>query len=109
MAQPNRLTVTLDEDTIELLERLKKFTGMSPAQTVQKLIPSHLEELWVYLGWLEGLPEGPSKLRSLGTHLIHSYGPSSLIEDIKKIDPSFLTPNEQLSAQFANSGKEQAE
>ncbi len=95
--QPNRLTVALDDDTIELLKRLEKFTGLSPAQTVAKLMPAHLEDLWNYLGWLESLPEGPSKRRSLGVNLMQSFGPRSLTEDIKRIDPAYQTEGEKFA------------
>lgn len=96
--QTNRLTVALDNDTIELLKRLEKFTGYSPAQTVAKLFPSHLEDLWNYVTWLESLPEEHSKLRSLGVRLLASYGPTTLTEDIKRIDPAYQTEGEKFEA-----------
>lgn len=99
--QPNRLTLALDEDTIALLKSLEAFTGLSPAQTIAKLLPSHLPELWEYLTWLEQLPEGPSKRRSLGLNLIQNYGPDDLIDGIKRIDPTFVTEGEKLTAGIA--------
>lgn len=87
----------LDEDSLELLKRLETFTGMSPAQTVGKLFPAHLEELWRYLEWLEQLPERPSKARNLGRYLLQSYGPVSLIADIKRLDPAFQTESEKVA------------
>lgn len=93
--QPNRLSLTLDEDSIALLKRLEKFTGLSPAQTLTKIWPAHLRELWEYLTWLEQLPEGPSKRRSLGLNLIQNYGPDSLINDIKRIDPTYQFESEK--------------
>lgn len=98
--QPNRLTLALDEDTITLLKRLEAFTGLSPAQTIAKIIPSHLQELWDYLTWLEQLPDGPSKRRSLGLNLIQNYGPNSLTEDIQQIDPTYQTDGEKFAAKF---------
>ena len=89
--RPNRLTVTLDEDSIELLKRLQKFTKMTPSATVATLFPAHLQELWEYLTWLEQLPEGPSQLRSRAVHLIHNYGPASLLQDIARLDPTYKT------------------
>lgn len=95
--QPNRLTLALDEDTIALLKRLEALTGLSPAQTIAKLIPAHLHELWEYLTWLEHLPEGPSKRRSLGLKLLQSYGPDDLIEGIKKLDPGYQTDADEFA------------
>lgn len=100
--QTNRLTVSLDDDSLALLRRLEAFTGLSPAQTIAKIFPAHLEELWSYLTWLESLPEGPSKLRSLGVNLLHSYGPTSLIQDIKRIDPAYETEAEKFSKRLAD-------
>ena len=93
-----RLSLSLDYDTAELLARLQTFTGLSPAATVQKLLPSHLEELWTYLTWLEQLPPGPSMTRSLGLNLIQSYGPDTLIDAIKKLDPTYKTEGEKFAA-----------
>jgi hypothetical protein len=96
-----RFMISLDDDTAELLTRLQTFTGLSPAQTIQKIFPSHLCELHEYLTWLEGLPPGPSLQRKMGPHLLQSYGPTSLIQDIKRIDPTFVTEGEKLTAGIA--------
>jgi hypothetical protein len=98
----HRFTIALDDDSNNLLRELEKFTGLSPSQTVAKLFPSHLEELWAYLTWLEQLPNGPSRVRSLGCALLQSYGPSSLVEDIKRLDPTYQTEAEKLAAKDNN-------
>ncbi|WP_342616985.1 hypothetical protein [Rhodoferax sp. GW822-FHT02A01] len=95
---PNRLTVTLDEDSIALLREVELIAGLSPAQTVAKLWPSHLEDLWDYVTWFKQLPPGPSKLRSLAPNLLLSYGPEPLREGIRKIDPSYQTEGELFAA-----------
>jgi hypothetical protein len=82
-----RFMISLDEDTAELFERLQKFTGLSAAQTIQKLVPAHLNELHTYLAYLEQLPAGWEKTQA--PFLIHSYGPGTLIDDIAKIDPAY--------------------
>lgn len=82
-----RFMISLDDHTAELLAHLQKFTDLSPAQTIQKLLPSHLEELHAYLAYLEQLPAGWEKTRA--PFLIHSYGPGTLIEDIAKLDPDY--------------------
>ena len=89
------MTLSLDPDTGELLKRLQKFTGLSPAQIVQMLLPSHLEELWAYLTWLEQLPKRPTKAQKLGPHLLQSYGPETLIQGIKHLDPTYETEGEK--------------
>lgn len=94
----NRFTIALDEDSTQLLKMLEEFTGFTPAQTISKLFPSHLEELWTYLTWLKQLPEGPSRLRSLGCSLLQSYGPQSLIQDIKRLDPTYQTEGDKFTA-----------
>jgi hypothetical protein len=99
-SRSNRLTVTLDPDSIELLEALHKHTNLTPAAIVAKLFPSHLSELWEYRRWLEELSETPSKLRSVGVHLLHSYGPDDLVTAIKKIDPTYVTEEEHLTAKM---------
>ncbi len=96
MTKPiNRFTVTLDDDSMALLRALEKYTGLSPAQTLVKLWPSHLDDLWTYLTWLEQLPTGSSHRRSLGLNLLQSYGPGTLREGVKRIDPSYQTDGEK--------------
>ena len=87
-----RMTLSLDDDSIKLLTRLQAFTGLSPAQTIQKIFPAHLTELWDYLHWLE---EFPQEKNHLGKFLIHNYGPTSLREEIKKLDPAYVPESEK--------------
>lgn len=95
--QPNRLTVSMDDDSMALLRTLEKHTGLSPAQTLVKLWPSHLDDLWTYSTWLDQLPAGPSQRRSLGLNLLQSYGPETLREGIRRIDPSYQTEGEKFA------------
>ena len=92
-----RLTLSLDETSMEVLTRLEKFTDLSPAQTVQKLFPAHFEELCEYLTWFEQLQPGPSWQRSMGPNLLISYGPDDLISGIKKLDPTYVTEREKFA------------
>ena len=84
--QPNRLTISLDADSMGLLKSLQTFTGMSPAQTIQKIFPAHLEELHAYLSWLQQLPKDSSLRSTMGPHLLQSFGPESLIQGMAKLD-----------------------
>lgn len=94
-----RLTVTMDGTSHELLKRLQKHTALSPAQILMKLLPAHLHELWAYLDWLEGQP--PGELKHRGMYLLHNYGPDDLIQSIKHLDPTYVTPGEQMLARVA--------
>lgn len=93
-----RFMISLDDDSAQLLTDLQALTGLSPAQTIQKLFPAHLEELHEYCAWLKQLPPGPSLQRTAGPYLLHSYGPDSLIEAIKKLDPAYRTGAEKFTA-----------
>ena len=77
------VTVVLDDDTIELLERLHAHTGLSAGQIVHQLLPAHANELWTYLSFLDQLPTA-SPLCERASYLLHNYGPRTLIEDIKQ-------------------------
>jgi len=81
-----RMTLSLDDHSMELLESLQAFTGLSPAQTIQKIFPAHLEELHAYLEWLQNLPKDSSLKSTMGPHLLQSYGPESLIQGMAKLD-----------------------
>lgn len=83
-----RFMISLDDDSAELLESLQKFTGLSPAQTIQKIFPAHLPELHAYMSWLQQLPKDSSLKSTVGPHLLHSYGPESLIKGMAKLDKS---------------------
>ena len=87
----------LDDDSLELLKLIETRTGMSPVQTIGKLFPAHLEELWAYLTWLEKLSERPTKAQKLGPYLLQSYGPENLIQGIKRLDPTYETEGEQFA------------
>lgn len=87
MSNPSsRITVTLDPEQTELLKSLQAFTGLSPAQTIQKIFPAHLQELHAYLSWLQNLPKDSSLKSTVGPHLLQSYGPESLIQGMEKLD-----------------------
>ena len=84
--QSSRITVTLDPEQTELLKSLQTFTGLSPAQTIQKIFPAHMQELHAYRDWLQNLPKDSSLKSTVGPHLLQSYGPESLIQGMAKLD-----------------------
>lgn len=102
VTQSNRITLPLDESSIGLLKRIEMLTGSTAPQTIVKLWPSHLADLWEYVTWLEQLPEGPSRLRSLGENMLQSYGPETLVQSIKRIDPNYKTEAEASSARSSS-------
>lgn len=96
MTTANTFTVVLDEDTAELIRRLHRLTGASSGEIIEKLLLAQLPDFWEYLTYLEQLPpSGP--LRERAQRLIHGYGPAPLVEDIKRIDPSYVTEGERLT------------
>lgn len=97
MTPRNRVTITLDDDTYELLQRLSKQTHMTPAAIVCQLLPAHLSEMWEYLTWMEQLPAGTNPARQRGSYLLHNYGPDSLMSKIKEIDPSYKTEGQRFA------------
>jgi hypothetical protein len=88
-SKTSRVTVTLDQEKTELFKRLNAKTGQSAAQIIQLLLPQHMKDLWAYLDYLEQLPEDGSKQSKLGPFLLQSYGPETLMESVKQLDPSY--------------------
>ncbi|KVD64872.1 hypothetical protein WI88_00250 [Burkholderia ubonensis] len=91
-----RLNLTLDEDTMSLLRWLSSATNVPETSIVNKLLSSHLTELWEYRTWLEQLPKANERLHSLGVNLLVSYGPDDLVTGLKRLDPSYETMEERL-------------
>jgi hypothetical protein len=93
-----RMTLSIDPETMEVFTRLQKFTKLSPAQAIQKLLPQHFGELIDYLTWLEGLDLKDGSVKSqLGPFLMHSIGPDTLPQAMKKLDPTYQTAAEKLA------------
>lgn len=101
-----RFMISLNEEDAGILTALEKFTGLSPAQTIQKLFPAHLEELTTYLTWLETLDLKDGSFKStMGPHLLRSYGPESLSAGIKKLDPGYVSDAEKFAKDLADPTK----
>lgn len=77
-----------------LLARVQAQTGVSRVDLVGKLLASQLADLADYSAWLDNIPKDQAALRERGKLLIHCYGPGSLVEDIKAIDPHYRTSAE---------------
>lgn len=91
-----RLNLTLDEDTMALLRWLSEATKVPETSIVNKLLSSHLSELWEYRTWLEQLPKDNERLQSLGANLLVSYGPDDLVTGLKRLDPAYETAEEKM-------------
>ncbi len=83
MATPTRTTVTLDPETAHLLNEIKRHTGITPPEVINKMMLGHLPELWEYLRLLESIPEGESPARSQAINLLRSYGPATLSASVQ--------------------------
>lgn len=88
------ISVELDDDFVELLTALGKETGLSPSDIVRKLLPAHINELWEFRIYLDGLLHD-SPQRERARYAIHNYGPDTLIDAIKRLDPTYKTVGER--------------
>ena len=88
-----RVMVTLDPEAFALLSSLGEQTGQSLSSIVNKLLGAHIADLSEYDHWLRQLPDGPVKAR--GKYILHSYGPDTLVDAIKQIDPTYETYSEK--------------
>jgi hypothetical protein len=91
-----RIMVSLDEATYELLQNLNEMTGVPISTIIVKVLGGHLHELWEYHDWLKRQPKG-SRNRSLGVNLLQSYGPDALLDGVRRLDQGH-TGNEIPSA-----------
>ncbi|WP_449412063.1 hypothetical protein [Pandoraea soli] len=99
-----RLNLTLDEDTMALLRWLSATTKVPETSIVNKLLSSHLTELWEYRTWLDQLPKDNERLKALGANLLVSYGPDDLVTGLKRLDPSYETTEERFMRDTAPKG-----
>jgi len=103
-----RLSLTLEPEVRELLGAISVATGIPETTIVNKLLTSHMSELWEYRTWLESLPEtdNTSRRRALGINLLTSYGPDDLVTGLKKLDPTYKTMEEQFKLSLEQSSDE---
>ncbi|MCO5398331.1 hypothetical protein [Ralstonia soli] len=100
-----RLNLTLDEDTMALLRWLSAATNVPETSIVNKLLSSHLSELWEYRTWLEQLPKDNERLNMLGVNLLVSYGPDDLVAGLKRLDPAYETMEEKMARALKGESK----
>ena len=86
-----RINLTVDDDQYELVARISEQTGLSAAAIVETMFNAHLADLHEYADWMDQLPEGNNPLRERGAYLLHSFGPGTLVDDIKQVDPTYRT------------------
>ncbi|MBU9415469.1 hypothetical protein KTE23_02595 [Burkholderia multivorans] len=89
-----RITITVDTPTADLLTWLAEATELTESGVINRLLGSHVEELWELRTWLEQVRRD-SKEWALGTNLLTSYGPDDLLKGIKRIDPNYETMGER--------------
>jgi hypothetical protein len=89
------MNINLDRDSAEMVAWLASETGLTPSAVVQRLMGSHLPELWELRTFLETCPKG-SQQYERAANLLISYGPESILEGLRQLDPDHVT----LDAQF---------
>lgn len=100
----NRVNLSLDAETFQLLKEVSDQSGDSVAGIVSQLLGAHMQELSEYVYWMESLKPG-SRKHEFGKGFIKNYGPESLIEAIEQFDPTYRTKGKEFEAGFT-SGKE---
>ena len=88
-----RVNLTLDDDTYEMLSCASKLTGVPVAGIVTRFLGAHMEELSEFMRWLEAQEE-ESRKHKFGKNFLISYGPETLIEAIRQIDPAWKFASE---------------
>jgi hypothetical protein len=96
--EKKRVTLTLDESTAELLAWLSHTTELTESGIINRLLGSHMEELWEYRTFMEQLPKGGREW-SLGLNLLVSYGPDDLVTGLKRVSPRYKTLTEKFAKQ----------
>lgn len=100
----NRVNLSLDVETFQLLKEVSDQSGDSVAGIVSTMLEAHMQELSEYVIWMESLEPG-SRKHEFGKGFIKNYGPESLIEAIKQFDPTYKTKGEEFEA-YCSSRKE---
>ena len=83
-----RVNLTLDDDTYEMLSCASKLTGVPVAGIVTRFLGAHMVELSEFLRWLEAQDKG-SRKHEFGKNFLISYGPETLKQAIEQIDPTW--------------------
>jgi hypothetical protein len=89
------MRVEIDDEIEYLLESLSDFTGLSPSEIVTKLLTGHLGELFEYEALLESC-KGNHAMFQEAVNLLVSYGPDTLLQGIKRVQPGYLTYEDRI-------------
>jgi len=84
----NRVNLSLDSGTLDILKEAANHSGVKVAGIVSRLLGAHMSELAEYLEWMDAQAKG-SRKHEYGKNLLVSYGPESLVEAIRQIDPTW--------------------
>ncbi len=89
-----RVMATVHEETLASLQEASKKTGLSVSAIVKRALMGFTEELDEYLKWLDTHKPG-TRMRAYGENLLISYGPESLREGIRRLDPTYKFGDER--------------
>jgi hypothetical protein len=92
--------ITLNEDLIEIMERLGEQTGLSVGSIANRLLGSHLADLHELDAFLEAHP-GAGSLHQQALNLMQSFGPESIMEGLSRIAPNYLSLAARFEREFA--------
>jgi hypothetical protein len=102
MTDKRRLSLQLDSDLYDLLETVSEKSGVSVSRLVRGALLFRLEDLHAFNEWIDTKPPG-SKERFEGIEVLKSPGPASILDDIKRIDPSYRTTGDKVTETLLSS------
>lgn len=91
-----RVMAAVHAETLASLQEASKKTGLSVSAIVKRALMGFTEELDEYLKWLDTQKPG-TRMRAYGENLLVSYGPESLREGIRRLDPTYKFSDQQYS------------
>jgi hypothetical protein len=104
MTDKRRLSLQLDPDLYDLLETVSEKSGVSVSRLIRGALLFRLEDFHAFNEWIDTQPPG-SKQRFEGIEVLKSPGPASILDDIKRIDPSYKTTGDKVAETLRPSTK----
>lgn len=89
-----RVMATVHRETYQLLQEAAEKTGVSVSGIVARALNPFADELVEYLRWLNSIEPG-SRKHMYAVNLLASFGPETLREGIRRLDPSHVFADEE--------------